>query len=302
MTTFDQLVSRVKQQLFGFSLSQEAISSLGASMTDSAITFQADGETIEEISRGLVEIGDELILVKKWDEGSSTVTVMGGTAGRGYLGTTAAAHGNGALIISNPAFPRARIKEAINDTIRGLYPDLVVFATTEITRVSVQFEYELPSAVTDVWYVTGETLGPSKVWQPLQNWRYNPSADTTDFPSGKSIQLLDEIVPGRNYRIVYAKPPTVLSADADVFETVSGYPDRIVDLVAYGACKRLLPAMEAARLQLTSVETTERAPLVPPQSAARAASLYASLYAERLQEERNRQFSETPNFATFQGS
>lgn len=302
MTTFDQLVSRVKQNLFGFSLSQEAVSSLEADVTASAATFQADGETIEEISRGLVEIDDELILVKKWDEGSSTVTVMGGTAGRGYLGTTAAAHSSGALIVSNPAFPRARIKEAINDVITSLYPDLVVFDTTEVTKVSAVFEYELPAEATDIWYVTGETIGPTKVWQPLANYRFNPKANTDDFPSGKSIQLLDQITPGQRYRIVYAKPPATLSADADVFGTVTGYPDRIVDLVVYGACKRLLPAMHGARIQLQSMEPTERSQYVSSREIAAAVQTYAQLYAELLQEERSRQFSEVPNFQSFQGS
>jgi hypothetical protein len=83
---------------------------------------------------------------------------------------------------------------------------------------------------------------------------------------------------------------------------VTGYPERCVDLVVYGACKSLLPALEAARLQMQAVETTERAPLVPPQSAAKAASLYASLYAERLEAEKALQRAEVPNYAYFQGS
>ena len=84
--------------------------------------------------------------------------------------------------------------------------------------------------------------------------------------------------------------------------TSTGYPDRYDDLVVYGACKRLLPALEAARMQLQSVETTERAALVPPQSAAKAASLYASLYSERLEQERALMFDDVPNYAHYQGS
>lgn len=301
MTTFGQLVGQVRQQLLGFSLSQESVSVLTADMASSAGTFQADGETINAISRGLVEIDDELLLVKKWDQGSGTVTVLGGTAGRGAEGTTATTHATGTLITSNPAFPKARIKEEINRTIQALYPHLMVFSSTELTKSAAVVEYELPTDVSDVWYLTGQLIGPSKVWQPLPNWRYNPKANTTAFPSGKSLEVLDAVTPGQKVRVVYAKPPTVLSASTDDF-TLTGYPERMSDLVVYGTCKRMLPALEAARLQQQAVEATERAPLVPPASASKAASLYASLYAERLEEERALQFAEVPNYAYFQGS
>jgi hypothetical protein len=205
------------------------------------------------------------------------------------------------LVISNPAFPKARIKEAINATIQTLYPTLVVFASTEITKLAPVVEYELPADVDGVWYVTGQLIGPSKVAQPLPNWRYNPEARSSLFPSGKSIQLFDYVTSGQAMKVVYSKAPSTLVNGSDEL-TTTGYPERYADLIVYGACKRLLPSLEAARLQLQSVETTERAPLVPPQSAARAASLYASLYAERLEEERARQWDEVPNYAHFQGS
>lgn len=301
MTTFDQLVKQVRQQLLGFAMNQESISSLSVAMNATDTTFQADGDSIINLSRGLVEVDDELILVKKWDESSGTVTVMGGLNGRGYEGTTAASHDVDALITSAPAFPRARIKEALNEAIRGLYPHLVVFSSTEITKLAPVVEYELPSEVADVWYVVGQTIGPSKVAQPMPNWRYNPKARSANFASGKSIQVFDYVTAGQAIKIVYSKPPAVLASGSDEF-TTTGFEERLVDLVVYGACKRLLPALEAARLQLQSVETTERAPLVPPASATKAASLYASLYAERLEEERALMFSDVPNYAMFQGS
>lgn len=226
---------------------------------------------------------------------------MGGVNGRGREGTTAAAHAENDLVFADPPYPRQRIKEAINDTIKGLYPHLVVFDSTEITKNAVVYEYEMPSASRDVWYVTAKTIGPTKVWYPVVNWRFNPKANTTDFASGRSIQVFDFVTAGQSIRVVYAKGPTALSAGGDDFETVTGYADRIVDLVVYGALKRLLPAYESARLQQQAVEATERAQLVPPNSAAKAVQLYASLYAERLEEERALMFSEVANFQTWQG-
>lgn len=301
MTTFDLLVRQVRQQLLGFSMNQESVSELSGSVLSTDTTFTCDAATVTNLSRGLVEIDDELILVKTYDSQSGVVSVMGLTNGRGYEGTTATTHAAHALVTSNPAFPKARIKEALNQAIRGLYPSLVVFSDTELTKLSPQVEYALPADVDDVWYVTGQLIGPSKVAQPLPNWRYNPKARTANFPTGKSLQVFDYVTSGQAVKVVYIKAPTQLSAGTDDF-TATGYPERMSDLVVYGACKRLLPALESARLQQQSVEATERAPLVPPASASKAASLYASLYAERLEEERALQFEETPNFATFQGS
>lgn len=300
--TFDQLVARVKQQLMGFAMNQESYAEVSSGMGPEDTAFFVHTDTVSELSRGLVEVEDELVLVKNYDAATGRAVVLGGVNGRGMHGTTAALHPEGVLVTIAPGFPRARIKEAINDTVLGLYPDLVVFGTTEITRVSVQFEYELPEDVRDVWYVTGETLGPSKVWVPLPNWRYNPKASTTDFPSGKSLQQLDPVSPGQKIRVVYAKAPAAMSADTDDFETVTGFPERIVDLVTYGAMKRLLPALETARLQQRSIEATERAQVVQETSATKAVGMYASLYTERLEEERERMFREHPNYQFFQGS
>jgi hypothetical protein len=302
MPTFDQIVTRVRQQLQGYTLNQASVSELAAAMTATDTSFQCDASTVTNLSRGLVEVDDELILVKTFDATSGVVSVMGLTNGRGVEGTAAASHAAHALVTSDPAFPRARIKEAINDTVQGLYPHLVVFATTEITYNAAQVEYELPTDVDDVWYVVARTVGPSKVSQPMPNWRYNPKARTTDFASGRSLQLFDAVTPGQPVRIVYAKPPAPLAAGSDDFATVTGYPSRVTDLVVYGALKRLLPALESARLQQQAVEATERAPLVPPSSAAKAVNLYASLYAERLEEERALMFAEIPTYAMFQGS
>lgn len=302
MTTFDQLVRQVRQQLLGFALSQESMSELASSMAPGDTSFTCDASTVQNLSRGLVEIDDELILVKTYDSTSGVVSVLGLANGRGYEGTTAASHSAHALVTAAPAFPRARIKEAVNQTIATLYPELVVFSTTEITKIAPQLEYELPSDLSDVWYVTGQLIGPSKVWQPLPNWRYNPKASTSVFSSGKSLQILDAVTPGQKVRVVYAKSPNALVNNADDFASTTGYPDRYTDLVVYGTCMRLLPALESARLQQQAVEATERAALVPPASAAKAMAMYAQLYQTRLAEERDQLYADVPNYAFFQGS
>lgn len=302
MTTFDQLVRQVRQQLLGFTMTQESVSELSVSMSPTDTSFTCDPVTVTSIGRGLVEIDDELILVKSFDQTSGVASVMGLANGRGYEGTTPASHNAHALVTSSPAFPKTRIKEAINQTITTLYPELVVFAETELTKLAPVIEYGLPADCSDVWYVTGQTIGPSKVAQPLPNWRYNPKARSANFPTGKSLQVFDSVMPGQAIKVVYAKTPSALVNGSDDFTPTTGYPERYVDLVVYGTCMRLLPALESARLQQQSIEATERATLVPPASAAKAMAMYAQLYQQRLQEEREQLYSDVPNYAYFQGS
>lgn len=302
--TFDQLARDVERDLLGYSLDQASIAELAAPMTDTDTTFVVDAETAENLSQGLVEIDDELILVKTYDSGSGTVQVMGGVNGRGARGTVAAAHSSGSLITVAPAFPRYSIKKAINDTIRNLYPHLLVFAATTFTRNAAVYGYELPADVREVWYVRGRDVGPTATWRTLANWRFHPKAVTTDFPTGKAIEIydIDWITPGQSVQVVYGTEPSVLVNDADDFATTTGYAERIAELVRWGACSKLLPAYEAARLQQQAVESTERAPLVREGSAIKAAQYYLAMYQTRLEEERSLMFQEIENFATYQGS
>jgi hypothetical protein len=64
MTTFAQLVAKTRQQLLGFSMSQESVSELSVAMGASDTSFTCDPATVTNLSRGLVEIDDELILAK----------------------------------------------------------------------------------------------------------------------------------------------------------------------------------------------------------------------------------------------
>lgn len=305
--TFNDLISRVKQNLLGYTKDQASISFLAQPMTATDVTFSVDPETVTNLSRGITEIGDELLLIKKYDRPSGTVTVFGNaTTGRGVESTVAATHAPGDLITADPRFPRQRIKEAINDTILGLYPDLWVFGTYEFPYNAARYEYPLPIEVEEIYRVTNNTVGPSGMWPPQVSYRFNPQASVTPgqvlpipTPTGKSIQLLNAVVPGRNVRVIYTKKPNPLVNLTDDFAVTTGFEDRIVDLVTYGACWRMLPSYDAGRLQQQSIEATERAPLVPAGSASNVAQTYLGLYQRRLNEERDRMFRLYPMFQTY---
>jgi hypothetical protein len=276
-------------------------------MTASDTTFSVDTDTAKNLSRGLIEIGDELILAKNYDYTAGTGFVLADVNGRGREATVAATHAENDIITSDPRFPRVRIKEAINDAINGVYPDLWVFAQHEFPYLAARYEYPIPAEADDVYKVVANTIGPSGVWFPVQSWRFNPMASTTagqvkptPTPTGKTLQIYDRIVPGRNVRASYTKAPTLLSVDADLF-TSTGFPERYVDLITYGAIWRLLPAYEAGRLQQSSIEATERAPLVPTSAASQASQYFLALYSKRLEEERARLQQLFESYQSFNG-
>lgn len=308
MATFNDLVSRVKQQLLGYTRDQASISYLTAPMVANDTTFTADLDTVKQVSRGIVEIDEELLLVKSRDPATGEVTVMAGVNGRGVESTTATSHAANAIITADPRYPRARIMEAINDSINGVYPDLWVFGETEFPWTAARYEYPIPAEAESVYRVMTNTIGPSAVWFPNSSWRFNSQASTTPGqtfptppPTGKSIQVMrDFIVPGRNVRVIYTKKPTNLADLSENF-SVTGFPDRYIDLIVYGACWRLIPAYEAARLQQTAIEATERAELVPAGSASKASQYYYNLYQTRLEEERDRLFRLYETYQTFNG-
>ena len=302
MTTFDGILARVRQQAMGYAKAQSPLGELSAPMGTTDTSFTADVGTVRNLSRGLVEIDDELLLVKKYDASTGVVQIMGGINGRGAEGTVAATHSAQALVTADPRFPRARIRESVNDVIQALYPALVVFKTTEITNVSVVYEYGMPADALDVWAVADQTIGPSQVWMQGLNYRFNPTADVTSFPTGKSVQLFDPVVPGRTMMIKYVTAPSPLVGGGDDFAAVTGLPERCVDLVVYGTMARLLPAYESARLQQSAVESTERSALVPTGSALKGAQYYLAMYQQRLEEERQRMFAENPETISYAGA
>lgn len=304
MSTFLELIGQVKQQCMGFTQNQEQIAWLAADMTPTDTTFQVPQSEISNVSRGLVEIGSELIQVASFN-GSvdpSIVTVAAGTNGRGYLGSTASSHSTNDIITMDPDFPVQRIKEAINYTINSVYPDLYVMETFDFPKQAAIYEYPMPTDSEDILRVTADTIGPSRVKFPSQTWRYNPQAQNDPgrgLTTGKTIQVMDFIVPGRTVHVIYTKKPSNLVNDNDDYELVTGLPIRTQDVIMFGSCARLLSSLESSRLQQKVVESTERAPLVPAGAASNAAQYYWNLYNARLAEERDRMNLLFPSFQTF---
>ena len=96
MSTFAELTDSTLLYLYGYTTLQDQATYLTSNVAADALTMPiADGTSI---SRGTIEIDNELIWVDSVDSGAGTVTIP--PYGRGYRGTTATTHTSGTRVVS----------------------------------------------------------------------------------------------------------------------------------------------------------------------------------------------------------
>jgi len=291
--TLSDMIDEVKINLQGYTLRQDRITYVanagGLSTSTTSVTIGSSSN----LAKGIIEIDDELLLVDSYDKASNTLTIMPGF-GRGYQHSTAATHNQYAPVILAPSFPRMSVKQAINDTISSLYPKLWTNETTTLTYNPAVTTYPLPAGIEDITTLSWESVGPSKEWIPITNWRLDPVANTTAFPSGNSVSIRDRITAGRTIQVAYRKAPTILSNSSDEFTTVSGLPASCRDVVILGAAYKMLSYIDAGRVNLTSAEA-DAADTKTPSTAGTSVSKYIfALYQQRLNEESSKLSGQYP--------
>ncbi len=281
MSTFAELTDSLLLYLSGFSTQQDSATYLTTGIdADDTTLLVADASAI---GRGLLEIGDELVWADSVDQSSLTISVP--PYGRGYRSTTAAAHASGERVVSAPLIPRKVAKDAINDTLRSLFPDLYGVASTSFVWVPGTSTYSLPAEAQDVLLVEWQDSTTESEWCAVRRYRVNGNSDTTVFPTGNSITVLDPVIVGRTVRVVYTKIPSELSAAADVFATVTGLPSSCEDLVRLGAAYRLVPFLDVPHFAGQSAEADFSAQQRPAGNAAATSRYFLQQYQLRLQQE-----------------
>jgi hypothetical protein len=284
MPTFDELVDEVKSNLIGYALRQDRLTYITNSNGINTTSTQITVGSSDNLAKGIVEIDDELIWIDSFDKQNNTLNVAPGF-GRGYMGTSPAPHSVNAMVTLSPSFPRVSIKKAINDTIKSFYPKLFAVGSTTFTFNAAQTTYALPDDVREVLYMSWQTTGSSKEWLPIKRWRFDPLANVATFNSQKTINLYENIQPGRTVKVWYTMVPNTLDAGTDDFVDITGLPESCQDVVVYGAAYRLLTFLDAGRINLSSAEADLNDTKNPYNSGASASRYIFALYQQRLQEE-----------------
>lgn len=283
MATFGSMADEVVRKLAGFTLRQDRQTHLTATLSATATSITV--ASAQNISSGVIQIDDELIYVDSYDRLTGVLSIP--PYGRGYNGTSAATHQNGARVIVSPTFPSVDIKDAINETLLATFPDLYTTGTHTFSFSPAQSTYPLPDEVETVLGLSYETTGPSKEWVPVRGWRVDPMANTDTFNSRNSITLYSGVESGRTVQVSYSAAPAVMDANDDDFEIVTGLPASCKDVIILGAAARLASFIDPGRLTFGSAESDQQSQIAGRSYGAgtNASKYLLALYDKRLSEE-----------------
>lgn len=293
MTTFGDLVNEVSSSLHSYTGVQEQVVWLASDIQSTDTTITVAGA--EVAIRGVTEIGDELVYIFAVDGANLTIAPFG----RGYRGTTPAAHLANSMATIDPAWPRFEIKRAINQAIANLYPTLYRIKTYDFNADSVSVGYEIPAEVDQVlrleWRQNGD---PYKLWQPIYGFGLDANSPTSS--TGNMLNVLEAVPAGSALRAVYQAKFGSLSNDSDTLES-AGLSDSHIDLLVYAVASRMVRFLDPARLQMSAVENTSRGQLVAAGDAGKIANQMYAMYQQRLTEERRKLLTTNPPTMNFSG-
>lgn len=279
MTTLGDLIGSIASALHSYTGIQEPSTYLTSSMSNSTLT-QAVADS-SQVMRGIIEIDDELMYVDTSDANSITIAPFG----RGYRGSTAAAHNQNAQVVVDPMFPRSEVRRAIDQIVLGLYPNLFQIKTADITYNATAVGYDLPADCANVLDVKYKFSGdPTNYWRPLSGWAFDPNSPATN---GKSLNLFDFVPVGSTIRVVYQAAFGAFTTNDDTLASI-GLKEDWADLIVYGVTSRMVRFLDPVRLQIAAVENATRSQFVATGDAGKVANQLYAMYQQRLTEERKK--------------
>jgi hypothetical protein len=290
MTTLNNLMDDVQMDLSGFTYRQDRATYLLQDVTSSALILNV--ASTDNIGKGIIEIDEEMMWVDSYDRQANTITIA--PFGRGYNGTVAAAHTANSKVTITPTYPRYAIKRAINDTITAVYPKVFAIGSTELSFLASRTTYPLPAPAIQILSMAWQSVGPTKEWLPIRQWRWDPIANSGAFPTGRTVSVYDNVLPGRKIQTVYAKLPTSMTNLNDDFENTTGLPSSMRDVIAYGAAWRLSSYIDPARISITSAAADEIDSKRPYGTGTNVTKQLQALYLNRLEEESLKQKLQYP--------
>jgi hypothetical protein len=281
------MTDRIETLLHGYSMNTESTTWLVAPASSTSISISVNDSSI--VSRGFVQIGDELMYVNSTNNIDNILNLA--PWGRGQRGSVAVEHDNLSKVVVAPVFPRYEIKKAINDTINSVYPQVFAIGQYQFNYIAARTTYDIPDEVQNILTVTHSVIGPSKEWLPVRAWQIDRTANPTAFGDGTnfghSLSVYSPIVPGRPVNVAFAKRPSLFdinSTASQEMSTVTGLPSYAEDVLIYGAAFRMVSFLDPSRLGPLSAEADVLDNQRGPQSGANAARFLFNVYSTRLNE------------------
>jgi hypothetical protein len=281
MATLTQLTEQTIGEIGSYIKNQESVTIITNAIDSDDLTLTVDDATAA--SKGIIEIDEELLYVKKSVAASGTLQILGTASvasGRGWRGTTATSHIAGSIVRNNPIFPKSQVKRALLETIKGM--NFPVIANETFTFNGSDYSYVMPDSLVDVTGVSWELPDSTGVWALIKRWRL----DTNYLDSGTTKQALilnEAPMSGADVRVQYTKYPSTITDNQEL--TVSGLPSSCEDVVRLGAMYRLLSTVDPGKVTATSVSADALDQPVSAGASTSAAKYIFQLYSVRLAEE-----------------
>ena len=282
MATLAEMVDEVRSSLAGYTLRQDRITYLNSAINTTDLAIQVGSSS--NLAKGIIEIDDELIWIDNFNSTTNTLNAAPGF-GRGWQGTPPAPHAQYSQVTLTPTFPRTVIKQAINDTINSFFPKLWAINSTTFTFNASQTTYPLPDDCESIIYASWQTTGSSLEWLPINRWRADPMANVSAFNTTNTINIYENIQPGRTVQVYYTTTANTLDANTDDFADVTGLPDSCRDVVTLGASYKLLSYVDSGRINLSSAEADLNDTKIPSSAGVASSRYIFALYNQRLNEE-----------------
>lgn len=276
--TLSTLIDEVQTNLQGFGTANDQVTTLTSTLAADATSFTV--ADTDGMSRGVVEIDDEIMYVDRAENGTVTVPPWG----RGYKGTIPSAHSQNVAVWIAPTWPRATVAREVNNTIRAVYPDLFGVSTVDFSAGTTTWQYPLPADCERILSVEWRWSTPFG-WNTLFSWEMVNASQVSEFPTGKSLVIGDAIPTSGTLHITYAKIPTLLSAPSTPF-TDSGLAASARDVIVLGTAAKLVPWQDTARLPVETVPSDAQDIGKPVGMATQVAGSIRQQYVARLAAER----------------
>src|SRR6056300_558622 len=229
------------------------------------------------VSRGRIQIDDELIWVDKVDRNTNSLEVP--PYGRVMDGTSAADHESGTRVIGAQLYGVEQL-------------------TLKANRMN--FRYELPSYVRDVLTVMTSTNRYYSDPTYLRDWTFDKSAPLNTSTTGKALYLYDDWWDYNNdLTITVSRDPMTLTGDFQPFSDTF-LPESAEDVPVLGAAARLLATADSYDVQTRAVEANTLDSKVSASAAQQQSKYLQALFMQRLDEERMRLLNATNNRARYQ--
>jgi hypothetical protein len=248
-----------------------------------------------------IAIDDEVMYVLSALDNSSGGCVLGVI--RHMKGTTATAHSLNAIAYVNPYFAKYQVRRTLQDEIRSWGPQIFapkskVIAATDFVRGYDLGELGRLYRVLDVQRSPDSVWGspPNQSW-PSVKWRMVNQADTTAFPSGQALMIVDPIgvFDEPSFNVVYAAPIDVDTTFNDDDSVIAmGMDSSELDIAPYGAAWRLASGREIRRMLTESMGNTADMANFPPGYMIKTAEEFKMLRNSRLQDAEERLLQQYP--------